>query len=326
MKHYNILVTGVGAIIGYGIIKSLRKSRYDCNIIGMDVYGDAVGQAWTDAFVKAEWASNDYYIEFLESLVRKKGIDLVFFGTEQEIERVINSGNKFLTGKCVLNKKSLIELSNDKWSTYKMLTAYQFPAIASSVVKDYDRIVQEMGNPFLLKPRRSYAGKGMRKIDSKEEFLYWSEKISSDNYMVQKIIGDDEHEYTAATFGLADGACIKPIIMKRKLSQEGATAKAFVINNSEIEKQIFEFADILKPEGPVNFQFRCENGEYYLLEINPRISSSTSIRTAFGYNEAEMCIEWYLEHNAPADRTIKQGMALRFIDEWVKQDENSGHF
>ena len=83
---------------------------------------------------------------------------------------------------------------------------------------------------------------------------------------------------------------------------------------------------LLKPEGPVNFQFRFENGEYYLLEINPRISSSTSIRTAFGYNEAEMCMEWYLEHNAPANRNIKQGMALRYIDEWVKWDENGGHF
>ncbi len=326
MKRCNVLVTGVGAIIGYGIIKSLRMSKYECNIIGMDVYGDAVGQAWTDEFVKAEWASSDDYIEFLETLIRKKEIDLVFFGTEQEIERVINSENKYLIDKCVLNKKNLIDLSNDKWSTYKMLTAYQFPAILSSVAKDYDRIVQEMGSPFLLKPRKSYAGKGMRKINSKEEFLFWSEKISDDNYMVQKITGDDEHEYTAATFGLADGTCIKPIIMKRKLSQEGATSKAYVINNSEIEKQIYEFVHILKPEGPVNFQFRFENGEYYLLEINPRISSSTSIRTAFGYNEAEMCMEWYLEHNAPANRNIKQGMALRYIDEWVKWDENGGHF
>lgn len=326
MKRCNVLATGVGAIIGYGIIKSLRMSKYECNIIGMDVYGDAVGQAWTDEFVKAEWASSDDYIEFLETLIRKKEIDLVFFGTEQEIERVINSENKYLIDKCVLNKKNLIDLSNDKWSTYKMLTAYQFPAILSSVAKDYDRIVQEMGSPFLLKPRKSYAGKGMRKINSKEEFLFWSEKISDDNYMVQKITGDDEHEYTAATFGLADGTCIKPIIMKRKLSQEGATSKAYVINNSEIEKQIYEFVHILKPEGPVNFQFRFENGEYYLLEINPRISSSTSIRTAFGYNEAEMCMEWYLEHNAPANRNIKQGMALRYIDEWVKWDENGGHF
>ena len=152
MKRCNVLVTGVGAIIGYGIIKSLRMSKYECNIIGMDVYGDAVGQAWTDEFVKAEWASSDDYIEFLETLIRKKEIDLVFFGTEQEIERVINSENKYLIDKCVLNKKNLIDLSNDKWSTYKMLTAYQFPAILSSVAKDYDRIVQEMGSPFLLKP------------------------------------------------------------------------------------------------------------------------------------------------------------------------------
>lgn len=43
-RKYNILVTGIGAIIGYGIIKSLRNSKYDCNIIGIDIFNDAIGQ------------------------------------------------------------------------------------------------------------------------------------------------------------------------------------------------------------------------------------------------------------------------------------------
>ncbi len=326
MARYNVLVTGAGAIIGYGIIKSLLASKYDCKIIGIDIYKDAVGQAWTDEFIQAEPASSGGYISFLEQLVRNKKIDIVFFGTEQEIEKVVNCTNKHLIEKCVLNRKSLIDLSNDKWDTYNFLVKEQFPAILSSVGKDYDLIIQEMGSPFLLKPRRSYAGKGMHPIKSKEEFRFWSGKISDENYMVQKITGDEEHEYTASVFGLADGTCIKPIVMKRKLSQEGATSKAYSIKNSGIEKQIYNLVKILKPVGPTNFQFRYEDGEYYLLEINPRISSSTSIRTLFGFNEAEMCIEWYLEHREPENREIRQGMALRFIDEWVRLDESGSYF
>ena len=38
----NVLVTGIGAIIGYGIIKSLRVSGLNVNIVGMDIYRDAV--------------------------------------------------------------------------------------------------------------------------------------------------------------------------------------------------------------------------------------------------------------------------------------------
>ena len=64
VKQYNILVTGVGAIIGYGVIASLRKSKYDCNIIGMDIFYDAVGQVWCDKFVQAILAADKEYIPF----------------------------------------------------------------------------------------------------------------------------------------------------------------------------------------------------------------------------------------------------------------------
>lgn len=45
-----ILVTGVGAIIGYGIIRSLHVSQYPVKIVGMDIYSDAIGQKWCDVF------------------------------------------------------------------------------------------------------------------------------------------------------------------------------------------------------------------------------------------------------------------------------------
>ncbi|MNP55379.1 carbamoyl phosphate synthase-like protein [compost metagenome] len=79
---------------------------------------------------------------------------------------------------------------------------------------------------------------------------------------------------------------------------------------------------IFKPEGPTNFQFRYEAGHYYLLEINPRISSSTSLRTAFGFNESEMCIEYYLQGKEPSFATIKKGSSVRYIEDWIHYDSD----
>ena len=107
-------------------------------------------------------------------------------------------------------------------------------------------------------------------------------------------------------------------MLKIKLSQEGATAKAEVIESAEMETLIYQMAEILKPVGPTNFQFRYHDGEYLLLETNPRISSSTSLRAAFGYNEAEMCIEFFVEHNRPKDADIKKGTAVRYIADCVR--------
>ena len=153
-QKYNILVTGVGAIIGYGIIHSLRASRYDCNIIGMDIYPDAVGQAWCDTFLQAIPAASPDYVHFLLDVMEKYDIDLVMFGTEQEIDRLSAAkeemGEQY--NKLVLNRREIIELSDDKWATYKMLCENNIPAIPSMTEGDYGAIASRLGVPFLLKP------------------------------------------------------------------------------------------------------------------------------------------------------------------------------
>lgn len=319
-RKINVLVTGVGAIIGYGIIKSLRASKYDCNIIGMDIYADAVGQAWCDSFVQAIPAADPNYVPFVLKVMEEHQIDLIMFGTEQEINRLSSAEEEMGAQykKLVLNRKEIIALSDDKWATYQMLRQNDLPTIPSMIEGSYDAITQALGTPFLLKPRKSYAGKGMVVIHDESEFQYRRSRLPQEQFMVQKLIGDDEHEYTAATFGFGDGTCLdKPIVFSRKLSQEGATAKARSIEVPEIEEQIKILTGILKPIGPTNYQFRKEGEQYLLLEVNPRISSSTSIRTAFGYNEAEMCITWYLHGNRPEQPEIHTGEARRYIADWV---------
>jgi carbamoyl-phosphate synthase large subunit len=60
----------------------------------------------------------------------------------------------------------------------------------------------------------------------------------------------------------------------------------------------------------------CRDGPK-LLEINPRISSSTSIRTAFGYNESAMAVEYFLEQRTPTQPLIRRGKAVRYTDEQI---------
>ena len=324
MKKYNILVTGVGAIIGYGIIASLRKSKYDCNIVGMDIFDDASGQVWCDNFVKAIPASSEDYILFLKGIIDKYDIDLVFFGTEQEIKKCYDCKNQLeeYYNKLVINSDSAILLAEDKWDTMNFLMENGLNSIPSSISADFSQACEDFGLPLLMKPRKSYASKGIMLVNTQEEFDNWKAEYFN-QFMVQKYIGDDEHEYTASTFAFGDGTCIKPIVMRRKLSKAGATDKAVVEKICEIEEEINHIVKVLKPLGPTNFQFRFHEGNYYLLEINPRISSSTSIRTSFGYNEAEMCIEYFLEKKQISNRIIRTGKAFRYIAEEIIYDSNN---
>ena len=247
MKKYNVLVTGVGAIIGYGLINSLRNSKYDVHIVGMDIYEDAYGRNICDEFIQAIPAAREDYPVFLKNIMKEKEIDLVMFGTEQEIHRLIKErevmGEYF--DRLVINNEKIVDLSNDKWFTYEFLGENGFEAIPSYIEGEYEELVEKLGSPFLLKPRRSYASKGIEKISNEEEFDFFRKRVG-DQFMVQRIVGDVEHEYTAATFGFGDGTGIKPIILKRKLSQEGATAKAVVMDIPEIEQLMEQMVKILK--------------------------------------------------------------------------------
>jgi len=318
MKKYTALVTGVGAVIGYGIVRSLKRCRYDVAVVGIDVYHDAVGQRWCDAFIQAVWAADDGYCDFLSTVMDQYDVDLVFFGLEPEIHKVSDSKDTFKGDfrKLVLNRKELIDLSRDKWRMFEYLTAHHFPAIKSMISEDYDPTVQQLGLPCLVKPRYSSGSKGIARIDSYEDFYYWKNKMGED-FMVQQIVGDDEHEYTVGLFGLGDGSFTQSITFRRKLSREGATAKAQTVSIPDLDAEVAKLASLFKPLGPTNFQFRRHKGHFLLLEVNPRISSSTSLRTAFGFNEAEMSIKFFAEQRRPDPAVMKQGTAVRYIEDMV---------
>ena len=311
----NILVTGVGAIIGYGIIKSLRSQEdYDLRVIGMDIYDDAYGQFLCDKFYVAERADSPKYLTFINDLIEKERIALIMPGIEQDMYRLHELADKVHT-KVIFNNDLLINLSKDKLETYKFFKERGVNVIPTLFEESYDRCVKILGNPFLLKPRSSYASKGIHKISSEEEFNFYN-KHPEDN-ICQRIIGTVSSEYTIAVFGKGDGTYADYIILRRKLSQTGATDKATTV---PYDKALMDYVDVIckitKPIGPTNIQLRKDCNEVFLLEINPRISSACSIRTYMGYNEPLKCIEFYLynRHMRPEEKKIMH--AVRFIDDY----------
>ncbi|WP_295442950.1 ATP-grasp domain-containing protein [uncultured Thiodictyon sp.] len=318
MARLNILVSGVGAIIGYGIVNSLKLTGRKLNIVGMDIYSDAVGQHFCDRFVQAKRAGSSEYLDFLVDVIKRYHIDLVFFGTEQELYQMSDSRDLLpdYFHKLVLNTRSVVDVSRDKLKTHLFLSQYGVEAIPTRVGGSFAALSLELGLPFILKLRHSYASKGVFKIHDEQDFNYWKVKAGG-NFLAQELVGDDGHEYTAAIFGRGEEEALEPFVLRRRLSGEGATARAVVEEIPELCETIGRLADLLRAVGPTNFQFRRHHGKYLLLEINPRISSSTSIRAAFGYNEAEMCIRYYLEKGQISMPFLRSGSAVRFIADWI---------
>lgn len=323
-SKFTVLVTGVGAIIGYGIVKSLRASRYACNIIGMDIYDDAVGRIWCDSFSKGVRADSNCFQDHIHRINKQHDIKLIIPGIEQDIQALspMRESLSSLGIAVALNSDFCIDTFSSKMKTHAFLVKHHLPCLetlSAAYVKSSE-ILKYTGYPCIAKLDKSTAGKGQSIIHSEREVTPYK---GNGQYLLQRFVkGDNVKEFTASAFGLGDGSFVNLITLERSLGADGATHKAKVTTNQFIESQIDTICRFCKPVGPTNFQFIYddERDEYYLLEVNPRISSSSSIRTAFGVNEAQMCVEYYLLQRKPDIATIKSGQAQRFIADNIEYD------
>ena len=314
-----ILVTGASGIIGYGILRSLKKSGRDLKLIGTTMYDDSAAPGFCDIFELAPKTSDPGYIDWLLRIIKKYGVDMIIPGIEDDTYAWMEhrATLKESGARVLLNNPHLISLCRDKWLFYEDLEKLASPyRIETTLALDYNFLENKFGLPFLLKPRHGHGSKGIVRVDSRETFLKYNQGIGK-NLMVQPIIGNDNEEFTTSAFCDGNGSFYGSMTLRRKLARDGYTEKAEVVTIDAMNRALSELCLFFKPFGPTNFQFRQDDEGLKLLEINPRISSSTSIRTAFGYNESLMAIDLLLENKIPQQPIIIPGKAVRYMEDLI---------
>lgn len=319
MKKYTVLVSGASGIVGYGILRSLKC--LNCTLIGTTIYDDSPADCFADVVEKAPITKDKNYLPWLIDMINKYHVNMVIPAIEDDMSvwsqnrtEIERTGTKILINNC-----ELIEYCLDKWDFYNKLKKEGFEyCIRTSIKAD----INQFDLPFVLKPRCGYSSKGFVKIEDQGTFDKYKNGIGKELIMQEYIDGDDE-EYTISAFFDQNSNRKAYIAMRRKLSKLGFTEIAQVVFLQDILEIIDELANIFKPIGPTNFQFRKQNGRWKLLEINPRISSSTSIRTAFGYNESKMSVEYFLEGKEINQPLIRAGKAIRYTEDYILYDSNN---
>ncbi|WP_299949773.1 ATP-grasp domain-containing protein [uncultured Ruegeria sp.] len=310
-----ILITGIGALIGQGIASSLRDGGRSL-LIGLDRRMSLYGAELCDEILLKPMLdeSSDAYLTFWRDLVRDHRIELIIPGISIDMV-FLDAHRSFFEDLGValaLNTSHLIALTENKSAfagDYAQLGLPVIPSVTGGGT--WEEACTALGQPpFLLKPSTGEGSVGIARLHDVVDFDYWSGK-STGEFLVQRIVGTDDDEYTVGTFGFGDGDYIGPLIFQRRLTRAGNTGEARTAKNGAVSKATDTIMRHYKPLGPTNLQFRMEGEDAYLLEINPRFSSSCSLRTAFGFNEAEMCIDLYLNQKRPAQPVLRDGVAQR---------------
>lgn len=317
---FNILVTGVGAIIGQGIVEALRAGGTRVCVIGLDRSSQSVGLHLCDTFIckpTFDEGSADY-LQFWRQLLISHRIDLVLPGIESDV--LFLDQHRDVLGQLsslAINTSSMLAICCNKLHTYDNLSGLNVARIPTLPAAATTDLLTLGHGPYVLKPCSGNGSRGIHIVASQKDYQQVFSELGDSNYIVQPYIGDLDHEYTASAFGLGNGRSLTPIVFRRLLSKTGYTSYVEVESCPAIAATINILSQHLQPVGPTNYQFRLHQDQYFLLEINPRFSSSTSLKAAFGYNEAEMCIQFFLQHQNPLEPEIRQGRAWRKISDVI---------
>ncbi len=320
------VVTGVGALIGQGIIRSLRLAAPHVRIIGVDRSDDSPGPDWCDEFQKKPQIpeSDPNYTTFWNALLTNSNADIVFPGIDVDCWFLADHRSVLpRSATLIINSEPLNRLCRDKWAFYEATRALPVNVIPTRLASTTPPTAPEWQPPFVVKDRFGSGSRGMSIAQNQDELAATLSRIRLEDFIVQPYIGTDDAEFTAAAFGLGDGSSSQPIVFRRRLSTMGNTAAAVVVTEPAIEEAIAQLSKVFRPVGPTNYQFRKDRKGFRLLEINPRLSSSSSLRTLFGFNEVEMCIEFFIHGRRPAHVTIQEGRAWRYLADHVTYDRSS---
>ena len=313
-----ILVSGASGVVGYGILRSFRMTTRRLKLIGTTMHENSAALAFCDLLEKAPHTTDPCYYDWLVGVVRKHGIDLIVPGIEIDMFSWSSHRPRLESVvKFALNAERLISICCDKWIFYKDLLKKSEPTLIPTYDHgDFDELADKCGLPFLLKPRQGYGSKGLVKVKNQSVFRIHHNRIGSE-LIAQPIVGSDESEYSISCFGDGHGEFVNMFSLRRKLGTGGFTEWAEVVDNEPFIEAVRRYCGFYQPLGPTNFQFRVHNGNLKLLEINPRISSASSIRAAFGYNEAEMALGYFFEGRLPAVPLTERGQAVRYVEDHI---------
>ena len=163
-------------------------------------------------------------------------------------------------------------------------------------LKDAEDVVAELGLPLIIRPSYTLGGTGggiARTLDELREIVSYGLQVSRIHQVLveESVLGWNEIEYEVMRD--ARDTCIT-ICNMENLDPIGIhTGESIVVTPSQTlsdeDHQMLRSAAIkiiraLEVEGGCNIQFALKNGEYRVIEVNPRVSRSSALASkATGY-------------------------------------------
>lgn len=309
-----VFVTGAGALLGQGIIKSLRLAEANYQIVAADPDPRAVGLYWADVAYLVPFAKDATYVEKVCKILDKERPDAVLIGTDVELLIFAQHKNEFeskYNTHVIVSSVDVIRIAGDKWLTYQFLASNGFPYPQSALPEGVNDLLNNCDFPLIVKPRLGARSIGLHKANNMQEL----EKAIAitEEPIIQEEVSTSDQEYTSG-ITIIDGN-VKAIITMRRDLRDGNTYRAYIEPKSSFNAFLSEVAKKINGFGSLNFQFRADGNIPKIFEINARFSGTTPLRAFAGYNEVDVILRHIVNGDKIPEVQPKPWIVLRYWNE-----------
>lgn len=316
---YKILILGMGGDVSKGILKAVRHSQVPCHVVGACISSNSEGIYLCDEGYISPYAAEPSFLPWLTDICRKKQIDMVFTGVEENIFSIAQGKEYLREHTDTVFRTSTIEqlrIGGDKLETCRWLEKHDLPAphyASADNTEEIAKLIWKVGFPLIAKPRNGKGSAGVFSVHTEEDI---NRLTDLHDYVLEECIGTPEQEYTVGCYRGLHGEMPEPIIMRRTL-KNGASWRVEVIRNEKILSLAKSVCEKFCPDGPLNIQLRLnKQGDPIPFELNVRFSGTTPMREHFGFCDVKaMLYESLLHRDILGCFSIQGGVAYRYTEE-----------
>jgi len=303
-----VLVTGIGGVVGQGILRNLNQLGLDITVIGTNVKKISAGNYLCDRVYEVPYAYEPDFIPAMVKIVKRDAVDLIVPSTDYEAYYLGSSRNS-LDCEIACSPPEVTGMCLDKYKTYHALKAANIPFAESRLPSLYNNEFSKI----VVKPRE---GRGSRDICVNPS----APKSFDDTYVIQDYL--DGPELTTAFYVTKEKRLHGQITFVRELDS-GNTSKCEVVfdYDKEVNYLIEGLISNFRFSGSSNIQARVTSNGIVPFEINCRISGTNSVRSQFGFSDVEYTVQELLFNQNPNRCEIRKGSALRVMLDLIYPDK-----
>jgi carbamoyl-phosphate synthase large subunit len=299
----NVLVTGIGGNVGYGILKNIRWYYNDIKITGTNTVKLSPGNHLCDHVYEVPFANDASYIPAIQQVCRTHDIQLIIPATDDETYILAKHRDELPT--VAISPAETCKIFLDKYETYKAFHTSGLTFAESILPSAY----QQQLEACMVKPRTGRGSHGLH-INPPAPQTF------TDDYVVQPLLKGIE--ITTAFYVTQQNELHGHITMKREL-RLGYTQYCEVVNTYDafMEQYLQQLIKQIPMKGSCNIQCMVTGNGIIPFEVNGRISGTNSIRSQFGFKDVCYTIDEYLYNKKPEKPVITTGSAMRILDDII---------